>query len=123
MVGKRAFWSELRTFCEKLPIWLVVLSSLVLVAAIGYIDFLTGDYSVLIFYLIPVGFASWYGGRMSGAGCALSSGMARFLADAAVYGGSTPLRYWNALEETVFLLMVGILVAVLRRALEQSRDA
>jgi hypothetical protein len=123
MVRKRTIWSELRTCCERLPTWLLFLSSLALVAVIGYIDFLTGDYSVLVFYLIPVGFASWFGGRLSGAGCALASGVARFLSDAAVYGGTTPLRYWNALEETLFLLMAGILVAVLRKALEQSRGA
>jgi hypothetical protein len=40
--------------------------ALVFVMVIGWADYITGDYSMTVFYLIPVAVATWYGGRGSG---------------------------------------------------------
>jgi uncharacterized membrane protein len=105
---------------DTLPKWCMVVSCLVLIALIGYIDIITGDYSILVFYLLPVSIASWFAGRWSGAGIALVCGLARLISDFAL--GTTPRHiYWDTLEDTLFLLIVAVLIAVLRTALEGER--
>ena len=110
---------------ESLPKWLLLLGSFLLVLLVGYVDYRTGDYSILIFYIPPVSLAAWYSGRWSGVAIAAASGCARFLSDAVLYSGSQlehwnpHLHSWNSIEETLFLVIVGVLVTSLRTALEK----
>jgi hypothetical protein len=107
---------------ETLPIWSKVLFCLMLVALIGYIDVVTLDYSLLVFYLLPISIASWYIGRWSGAAIALVCGSARFIADSSV--DISPLRlYSNSVGDTIFLLIVAFLIAALRTELTGKRNA
>lgn len=87
------------------------------VAAIGSIDYLTGDYSLLIFYLFPISLVSWFVGCWRGVLIAVLSGVARFSAD---YMVVTNLRhlYWNSCEDTAFLIVVAFLIFFLRKALK-----
>ena len=89
----------------------------VLVAGTGYIDYLTGDYSLLIFYLIPISFVSWFVGCWRGAFIALLSGAARFFADYTIVT-NVHLLYWNSIEDMVFLVIVAFLIYFLKRALK-----
>ncbi len=111
--------NRLLTWLDNLPHWLILATGFLFVLIIGGIDYVTGDYSILVFYLIPVAFVSWYGGRWGGAAIAVASGIARYIAD-------LPLNlnllhhYWNAAEDAIFLLVVSLLVALLRGMLEQD---
>ena len=106
---------------DTLPKWCMVVFSLVLIAFIGVIDFVTGDYSILVFYLLPVSLAAWFTGRWSGAIIALVCGSARFVSDSALDISPRHL-YWNTLEDTIFLLIVAFLIALLRIALAGERQ-
>ena len=101
------------------PQWRIMLLGLILVAVIGYVDYLTGDYSILIFYLAPVSLVAWFSGRWAGAVIGLCSGCARFISDYSLSGSSHRL-YWNCLEDTLFLLVVAFLINLLRTALERE---
>jgi hypothetical protein len=107
---------------ETLPNWSKVLFCLVLVVLIGYIDVVTLDYSLLVFYLLPISIASWYSGRWSGAGIALACGSARFIADSSLDISSSRL-YSNSVGDTIFLLIVAFLIAALRTELVGKRNA
>lgn len=48
---------------KRMPAWLSIPATLSLVTAIGYADYLTGDYSILIFYMIPIALAAWSQGN------------------------------------------------------------
>src|SRR5438046_6780636 len=44
----------------------VTVLAVILVAVIAWFDYVTGDFSLAVFYLVPVVLATWYAGRVSG---------------------------------------------------------
>jgi diguanylate cyclase (GGDEF)-like protein len=94
-----------------------------MVAAIGYIDRLTGsEISFSIFYLIPVALAFWQGGLWSGLATALAGAAAWLVADLAAghqYKHSV-IPYWNALMRGLIFVSVGVLLVRFRRTLERE---
>jgi K+-sensing histidine kinase KdpD len=103
----------MRKKLQKLPLWLVMLIALVTVVALGYLDYITGDYSLLIFYAMPVALVGWCVGRWGAVVISVASGAARLASDYISYQG-TSFKYWNSLQDMVFLLMVGLLIAMLK---------
>ena len=96
----------------------VVAGSVVLVMLLGVSDYLTGDYSLIIFYLLPIAAAGWYGGVRCGVLIAVQCGCARFLSDYFLHGLQTSsLHTWNLLVEFLFFGIVALLVTALNRAL------
>jgi hypothetical protein len=100
---------------------LTFLGGQILVALLGVADFLTGDYSLVIFYLIPIGLTGWQSGWRSCLVAVLTCGGARFISDYALHGASvnSPLHYWNYAVEVIFFGIVAALVAALKRALSR----
>jgi hypothetical protein len=105
---------------KRLPLWLSGLIEIALVLLIGYIDYLTGDYSILIFYAIPVGLAAWTWGDWGAISISVLSGYARYLSDINSYSRGK-IRYWNSIEDMLFLLIVGLLVAAIKRMLNDEK--
>jgi two-component sensor histidine kinase len=91
--------------------------AITLVAVIALLDYVTGDFSLAVFYLAPVVVATWYAGRATGWFIGLLSAAAWLLADqTASHGAGELLRpYWNA---AMLALTYGI-VAHLLTALAQ----
>jgi hypothetical protein len=98
---------------QKLPVWLVITIGFAMVGLLGYLDYLTGDYSLLIFYAIPVALVAWCLGRWGAVAISIASGLARLASDYISYHG-TAFKYWNSLQDMVFLLMVGLLIAMMK---------
>lgn len=111
----------MRKAIGKLPPWLLMLAGLSMVALLGYIDYLTGDYSLLIFYAIPVALEAWFLGRGGALVIGVAAGAARFTSDYASYSGSS-IRYWNSLQDMVFLLTVGLLIATVRDLIDKDEE-
>ena len=101
---------------EKLPAWFLLLTGLAMVAAIGYLDFLTGDYSLLIFYAVPVALEAWFLGRWGAITTSCAAGVARLASDYLSYAGSS-FSYWNSVQDMAFLLLMGLLIATVKRLL------
>src|SRR5689334_13562431 len=57
--------------------------SLVLLLMLGWLDYITGDYSLIIFYLIPVSLTSWFVSRRCGLLICFLTLAVRVLADEA----------------------------------------
>ncbi len=104
-------------FFEKLPRWLIMVAGVALVGSIGVVDYLTGDYSILVFYALPVFFVTWFARLWSGTLICALVGIARFLADLPLLE-SESLHVWNSIQDMMFLLIVAMLIASLHRALE-----
>jgi diguanylate cyclase (GGDEF)-like protein len=110
---------------------LIAFVSLGMVAAIGYVDHLTGvEISFSIFYLLPVAFAFWRGGTGPGVAAAAAGAAAWLIADlSAGHQYTHPvIPYWNALMRGLIFLAVGMLFQRLKRALDRetrlaTRDA
>ncbi len=105
---------------DIIPRRLVPVIGFVAVLLVGYIDYVTGDYSILIFYLVPVSFVSWYHSRGAGIAIVAASGVARFVSDYTLYA-NVFLHYWNSIQDMLFLLVVALLVSFLRQELESIR--
>jgi hypothetical protein len=109
--------SGMMEFMGRQPKWLMLVIGVILVALIGYIDFLTGDYSLLVFYLLPVALVAWFVGFRRGGFIAVMSGVARLLADYAAFTNKR-LLYWNSFADTVFLIVVASLIFFMRKSLK-----
>lgn len=107
---------------SKYPRLLVMPAALLLVLILGYVDYITGDYSMLIFYLIPIAVGGWYAGRTGGVVVAVASEGARIVSDSSTYAAYGSVRLWNSIQEGVFLVVVALLVAVLRKVLCRSEE-
>ena len=95
--------------------------SLVLLGAVGTVDFATGaELSFSIFYAIPVGLSAWYLGKRFGLLFSVLSALVLYWVDAA--GGhqslGTTSSFWNAGVFLGFFLIITALLDKLHRALE-----
>ena len=87
----------------------VIVASLLLVGIVGYVDYLTGyDRPLLLFYLLPISLAAWFGGFMMGMGIAVLSISVSMLSDVAA--GIPSLAFWNAgMAFVSYTLFTGLL--------------
>ena len=78
-------------FCWKA----LVITCLFLVGVVGYVDYLTGyERPLLLFYLLPISLAAWFGTFFMGLGIAVISIAVSMLSDVAA--GIPALGFWNA---------------------------
>ena len=86
--------------------------SVLLVAVIGWFDYFTGDFSLALFYLVPVAIATWYAGRADGWFIGLLSAAAWLIGDLVLSSsdGHPFIPYWNA---AMFALIYVVIVQVL----------
>ncbi len=105
----------------------VIVSGLLLVLLLGFVDYLTGpDLSVEIFYFVPVLLVSWFAGRRAGFVVSTASAALGFAADAVTGHArlNSAVPYWNAaMELAVFLTVVQLTTTLehIRRDEEANR--
>jgi diguanylate cyclase (GGDEF)-like protein len=95
------------------------------VALVGIPDYLAGsEISLAVFYLGPVGLATWYAGRNSGALVALISSLCALADDLAAghFQVRPGLLAWTGLLNLGFMLVVAYLMATLRRQIEAAEN-
>lgn len=109
---------------ERLPRWVVYGGSVLLVALIALLDWVTGeDVSVSFFYMVPILLVTWEGGPVPGF---LLNGFCAALRLALVVHWqrpglfAKPGLYWNLLVEGVFFVTLTLIAAALRRQHDQQ---
>src|SRR5256886_800690 len=116
---------RLDAWLSRLPAPALVITGLVIVAGLGWMDFITGpELTPLVFYLVPVVLVAWYAGRWPGAIVACASGLAWMLADALTHGEYShwSIPYWNVVLRLAALVLVSEAVARLRLAHARERE-
>jgi diguanylate cyclase (GGDEF)-like protein len=114
------------SFLGRIPRWTIFVLGVVLVAAIGVLDYKTGfDLSVSPLYLAPIALVAWLVGRWSGLLIAALSGVAWQLADqlAGHHYDSPADRWWNLSMQVLMFATVAAIVAALRARFEAEREA
>jgi len=101
----------------KLPKWLWMAGILLLVLLLGVIDLITGDYSLIVYYTIPVGLGSWFIGAGFGISVAIFSCIVRFFADYITYSDFSFVNYLTVTQDIVYLLLTALILANLRARL------
>ena len=115
--------SKMRVFIGRLPKWFWVVVDLLLVFLLGIIDYITGDYSLIIYNMIPVVLGSWFTGLGFGVAVAVISGLVRFCADYATYTNLSFANYLNIAQDSLFLLVIAVISANLHTRLEGNKAA
>src|SRR5213079_2222736 len=87
----------------------LVVTCLCIVAIVGYIDYLTGyERPLLLFYLLPISLAAWFGSLLTALGIAVISIAVSLLSDVAA--GIPALGFWNAgMAFVSYALFAGLL--------------
>lgn len=114
----------LQSFSSRSPV-LTFLYCITLVLFLGWLDKITGDYSLIVFYLIPVSLAAWFIGKQSGLLFCLLVTIVRVVIDEGFHSPLskyTMLHYWNELIEFLFLIIMSLLFSALRNNLENEKE-
>jgi signal transduction histidine kinase len=87
----------------------LVVTCFFLVGVVGYVDYLTGyERPLLLFYVLPISLAAWFGGFIMGLGIAVVSIAVSMLSDVAA--GIPALGFWNAgMAFVSYALFAGVL--------------
>jgi diguanylate cyclase (GGDEF)-like protein len=116
---------RLSTFLGRRSPAFYFIASLLLVALLGVLDYLNGpDFSLLIFYTVPVFVAAWYAGRRAGLSVCAASGLTWLVVAYATSGHfSSPfVAYWNAAVRLGFIFILAHIVSAFRVSLAQERE-
>ena len=93
-----------------------------IVLLLGYVDYLTGDYSLILFYVIPVFLGSWFVDKRSGIFICIACSLASFLNKSLDHpGASLLLHSWDLIIESSYLLLLSLMFSTLRHKLEQEK--
>jgi K+-sensing histidine kinase KdpD len=104
----------------------IALISLTSLAAVSYIDWVTGyEFLLFVFYFIPVCICAWYLGRVSVLAMALLSGVVWFAVDylSRHFYSSEIVRYWNSLTCFLAFAIIGLVLRRLRQSLREQLKA
>jgi diguanylate cyclase (GGDEF)-like protein len=108
---------SLNRLLRRLPRGAILAISIILVALIAIVDYLTGDeISFSIFYVVPIIIMAWYLGRIAGIVTSFVSAAAWYAADAAtghVYS-NIAVPIWNAAVRLGFFLLITFFVYTLK---------
>jgi len=108
------------------PALKIGLASLLSLAAVSYIDYVTGYESLFfVFYFIPVGLCGWYLGRFVALTMALLSGASWFVVDVLSdhHYPHELIRYWNSLTCFLAFAILGFVLRHLRLSRDEERKA
>lgn len=112
-----------RLFSARTPAITLSFCSVILLF-LGWLDVVTGDYSLIVFYLIPVSLAAWFVNKQSGLLFCLLATAVRFVSDGWYrdkFFSNSALNYWNEFIELIFLLIMSLLFSALKKNLENEK--
>lgn len=111
-------------FLPRSPVTVLTIS-LCLLLLLGLLDHITGDYSLIVFYLIPVSLVAWFVSKPSGIMFCFLSTLVRLTVDESPTSFSfshSILHYWNDLIEFLFLLIMSLLFSALKSNLDKEKE-
>jgi signal transduction histidine kinase len=89
---------------------------LLLIGLLAYLDYLTGyEQSLLLFYLVPVALATWFGGLYFGLACSVISVAAWIASD--LFAGIPTVGAWNLGMALAAYVVFAVLLSKLRTVL------
>lgn len=109
------------TFLENLPKWQITCLGLFTIVLLTAVDAITGDFSITIFYLVPVFIGAWFINRWAGFALALLCG-ATMIASRQIPAFNifdpVTIRIWNSFMEICFLIIMNQMFSLLKMELE-----
>jgi signal transduction histidine kinase len=108
-------------FAFRFPrIWLTIICAIVTLL-VGYLDYLTGyEQSLLLFYLVPIAIATWFGGLILGLVFSIVSMLVWVTSD--IFAGIATVSFWNLGMALSAYVVFTFLLAKLRSLLHELED-
>ncbi len=123
--GRAGTVARLDSLLEAAPRIGVGLGALLLIAVVALADVTLGpEFSFSLFYVVPIGAATWYGGRGWGFGLSVLAGLLWLgveLAAGRTFDGLW-MPTWNATVRIGMFLVIAVLVHRLRKAFQRERE-
>ncbi len=110
---------------KKIPRPVVFIISSLCVAGLCAVDYyMEPRFSFLIFFLFPVCFASWIGGKKTGIAISVLSAAAWIFSDILSMGkfAHPVIPYWNMTTTFVVFLIVSLMMSKLKKTLQLAND-
>ncbi|MCX5812075.1 MAG: GGDEF domain-containing protein [Proteobacteria bacterium] len=114
---------RLPEYLQKRSRSFIFLLSLLLTILIGLIDYISGaEISIILFYLIPIFMATWYGGNKIGLLMSLVGSVVWFLAWFLIANYSHQvIFYWNTIVISLTFIAFTYLLSALKGALDHEK--
>jgi diguanylate cyclase (GGDEF)-like protein len=103
--------------------WIIV--GFVLIIGLGILDYLTGyEFSFSLFYLLPISLVVWFAGKRFGVMASIISALIWLSADylSGQHYSYIMVYFWNTTIRFGFFIIVTLLLAELRKALEHEKN-
>jgi hypothetical protein len=102
---------------KPVPKALVYVASIVVTALLGYIDYLSSDYSLALFYIMIIVATTWYSSLVFGIMSAVFSTAVEAVSDYYVHGEAVfhPVYYWNWGCDLVVFVIICALVDIIKK--------
>ncbi|HEY4283610.1 MAG TPA: sensor histidine kinase [Chthoniobacterales bacterium] len=99
----------------------VAVACVILTLIVGYLDYLTGyEQSLLLFYLVPIAIATWFGGLILGLLFSVFSVVIWVVSD--IWAGISGVGFWNLSMALSAYVVFTVLLAKLRSLLNELED-
>jgi diguanylate cyclase (GGDEF)-like protein len=105
------------------PFWAMI--GFILITVLGILDFLTGyEFSFSLFYLLPISLVGWFAGKRLGIAASTVSATVWLIADilSGQYYSHLVIYVWNTAIRFGFFIIVTLLLAELKKALEHEKN-
>ena len=112
------------SWCEKQSVPRIVILGCLMVAVLGFFDFISGSFEFFIFYLFPVFFVTWFSNKSAGFAVSSLSALVWLVDDRISAQGPQQalMPYWNLVVSFGFLLFAVLLVSRLKLILFHERE-
>jgi diguanylate cyclase (GGDEF)-like protein len=91
---------------------------LLFVGLLGYLDFVTGDLSLLVFYLAPIGLGTWFISRKTGFLLSLASTLAWFISEGVE---RSFVHNWNLIIAIMVFIGFTYMLSLIRQELNHEK--
>jgi diguanylate cyclase (GGDEF)-like protein len=104
---------------------LLITGAFLFVAILAYLDFLSGfEYSISLFYLLPIGLLAWFIGKRHALILSVLSAVSWYVSNALAGISYTHpfIGYWNAVIRLGFFIIVTLLITGMKKTLEREKE-
>lgn len=110
-------------YLEKKPKVLLLVSGYLLVGILAYIDYITGDFSIILFYLIPIFLVGWFVNKRSVLFICLFAGLASLYNKFLISPPNFSIFHhsWDFTIESCYMILLGMMFSTLREKHDQEK--
>ncbi|ACM21769.1 diguanylate cyclase [Geotalea daltonii FRC-32] len=110
-------------YLEKRSKISLLFSGYILVAILAYVDYVTGDFSIILFYLIPIFLVGWFVNKRSVFFICLYAALASLCNQFLTHPATTTFHHsWDFIIESSYMILLGLMFSTLREKHDQEKQ-